>query len=237
MPLSAVAENLWVTAQPLRFLGLEVGTRMTIVRLGSGDLVLISPVRLVEGDRPSLDRLGTVAHLVAPNLFHHMFMTQAQALYPQAKTWGVAGLAQKRPDLRLDGLVDRAGCLEEVLEYQPVDGFAALMPQGICLANETVFFHRPSRTLIVTDIAFNFDETSSLGMQLAARVLGSYQALRPTLMEKWGTRNKAEVEASLRKVLAWDFDRVILTHGSIVERDGKAALREGYEWFLGRSPS
>jgi len=240
--LQQVAEDIWVAGQSLRFLGLQIGTRMTVVRLGSGaeqpgELVLISPIKLTEADRAQLNELGTVAHLVAPNLFHHMFMAEAQGLYPQAKSWGVAGLAEKRSDLRLDGLVDQPGGLGDELSYLPVQGFAALLPQGICLANETVFFHRPSRTLILTDLAFNFDAVSvpSLGMQLAARVLGSYEALRPTVMEKWGTRDKAAVEASVRQILRWDFDRVVLTHGSIVERGGKAALREGYEWFLGRS--
>ncbi|MGB3614272.1 MAG: hypothetical protein WBA10_10805, partial [Elainellaceae cyanobacterium] len=55
MKLIPIANNLWSTTQPLRFLGLEVGTRMTVVRLSSSDLVLISPIALSksvsEGDR------------------------------------------------------------------------------------------------------------------------------------------------------------------------------------------
>lgn len=238
--LQQVAENLWVAGQPLRFLGLEIGTRMTVVRLGHtaeqpGELIVISPIQLGEEDRAKLDELGTVAHIIAPNLFHHMFMEQAQELYPQAKSWGVAELQEKRPELKLDGLLDQPGSLDGELSYLPVQGFAALLPQGICKANETVFFHRLSRTLIVTDLAFRFDALSSFETQLAARVLGSYGALRPTLFEKWGTKDKAGIEASIRHILQWDFDRVVLTHGSVVEQGGKAALREGYEWFLGKS--
>jgi len=238
--LQPVAENLWVARQALRFLGLEIGTRMTVVRLGHtaeqpGELIVISPIRLGEADRAKLDALGTVTHLIAPNLFHHLFMGQAQQLYPQARCWGVAGLAEKRPDLKFDGLLDQPGSLGEALSYLPVQGFAALLPQGFCQANETVFLHHPSRTLIVTDLAFNFDATLGFETQLAARALGCYEKLRPTLFEKWGTKDKAGVEASIREILRWDFDRVVLTHGSVVERGGKAALREGYEWFLGRS--
>ena len=238
--LQQVAENLWVVGQPMQFLGLEIGTRMTVVRLSHpadqpGELVLISPVRLAEADKAKLDELGTVAHIIAPNLFHHLFMEQAQQLYPQAKCWGVAELAQKRSGLKLDGLLDQPGSLGEALSYLPVQGFAALLPQGICQVNETVFCHHPSRTLIVTDLAFNFDSASSLGTRFAARVLGSYEALRPTLLEKWGTQDKAGVEASVREILQWNFDRVVLTHGSVVEQGGKTALREGYEWFLGKS--
>ncbi|MEO1127111.1 MAG: hypothetical protein AAFW84_12935 [Cyanobacteria bacterium J06635_15] len=103
------------------------------------------------------------------------------------------------------------------------------------LTTITVFCHRPSRTLILTDTAFNFDQNNRLTMRLAAQVLGSYKTLRPSQLEKWGSRDKAAVEASVRQVLAWDFDRVIPGHGSIVETGGKEAFKTGYEWFLDKA--
>ncbi|WP_375498341.1 hypothetical protein [uncultured Nostoc sp.] len=30
----------------------------------------------------------------------------------------------------------------------------------------------------------------------------------------------------------WDFERVIMAHGSIIEQDGKSQFKAGYEWFL-----
>ena len=233
--LTEVAPDLWTATQSQRFLGLEVGCRMTVVRLPNRELVLISPLPLKNGDRARLDALGTVKHLIAPNRFHHLYFGDAQALYPQAQAWGVEGLAQKRPDLRFDGLLNQPGNFAGELHYLPFEGFAGIQLQGVQLANETVFWHQPSRTLIVTDLAFNFDETFPFTSRLAAQVLGSYQTLRPTRLEKWGSLNKVAVEQSIRQVLAWDFDRVIPGHGAIVETNAKDQLREGYEWFLGRS--
>ena len=233
MHLTSIADNLWTAQQPLRFVGLEVGTRMTIVRLSNGELILISPIDLDESHRSYLDALGTVQHIIAPNLFHHLFIGKVQTLYPNATVWGVDGLEEKRPDLKLDALVDQPGSFSNELDYLPFIGFASILPQGIVQANETVFFHRPSRTLILTDTSYNFDQTSSIVIQLAARVLGGYNKLQPSLLEKLGTRDKTHVADSVRKVLAWDFDRVIPAHGSIVETDGKRAFRRGYEWFLG----
>lgn len=235
MDLTPLAENLWTATQPLRFLGLEVGTRMVVVRLNQTELVLISPIRLEESDRTALDELGTVRHLIAPNLFHHLFLKQAQSLYPEAKVWGVEGLVEKCPDLKLDGLLNQAGRLSEELEYLPFEGFGVILPGGISLAKETVFWHRSSRSLILTDIAFNFDENSSWEIQLATKLVGSYKVLKPTYLEKWGSRDKNQVEASVRRVLEWDFDRVIPAHGSVVETDGKAQFKAGYEWLLGHS--
>ncbi|MEM1242252.1 MAG: DUF4336 domain-containing protein [Cyanobacteria bacterium P01_H01_bin.26] len=235
MTIVAVTDNLWVVRQPLRFLGLEIGTRMTIARLNNGDLVLISPIALDEQHRHHVDELGTVQHIIAPNLFHHLYVQQAQTLYPGATTWGVEGLANKCPELNIDALVNQTESFNNELDYFPFQGFGVILPQGIFLVNETVFFHRSSRTLILTDTAFNFDQSYSLVTQLAVRTLGSFNSLRPTRLEKWGTRDKDKVADSARRVLAWDFDRVIPAHGSIIETGGKDAFKAGYEWFLGCS--
>lgn len=233
--LNEMAPDLWTATQSLRFLGLEVGCRMTVVRLPSGALVLISPLPLKNGDRARLDSLGTVNHLIAPNRFHHLYFGEAQTLYPQARAWGVDGLSQKRPDLRFDDTLDQPGDFEGVLHYLPFQGFASITPKGIQTLYETVFWHQPSQTVILTDVAFNFDDTFPFSSRLAARVLGSYQTLRPTRLEKWGSFDKKAVEQSIRQVLDWEFERVIPGHGSIVETNGKAQLKAGYEWLLGRS--
>lgn len=235
MFLAAIAPDLWTVAQPLCFLGLEVGSRMTIVRLPSQALVLISPTKLSEGDRQALDSLGPVGHIIAPNLFHHLSISSAQALYPKAKVWGVPGLKQKRPDLKFDVILSQSGSFEDVLDYEPFEGFAAILPTGIKPVQEMVFYHRTSRTVILTDIAFNFDQTNRLATRFAAQLLGSYKTLRPSRLEKWASRDKAAVEASVRRVMAWDFDRVIPGHGSIVETDGKMQFKTGYEWFLNKT--
>ncbi len=39
--LRQVDDNLWVVEQPLKFLGLEIRTRTTVVRLSDNSLVLI----------------------------------------------------------------------------------------------------------------------------------------------------------------------------------------------------
>lgn len=237
MSLIEIASDLWVASQPLRFIGLDLGSRMTVVRLPNRELVLISPIELSELDCQQLDQLGPVRHIIAPNLFHHLSVGSTHARYPEATVWGVEGLPQKRPDLTFDQLLTESGSFENTLDYLPVKGFASILPQGIKLANETVFFHRPSRTLILTDTAFNFDQNDSLSIRLLAKAVGSYQKLKPSLLEKLGTRDKKAVAESIQQVLTWDFDRVIPGHGSIVETDGKAALRSGYEWFLDRELS
>jgi len=240
MVLTAIAPDLWAATQPLRFLGLEVGSRMTVVRLPSGGLVLISPIELSLSDRQALDELGPVEHIIAPNLFHHLSLPSTCQAYPQAAVWGAPGLEQKRPEILFDHVFSATEPstpepLDGVIDCLPIQGFATVLPSGIKRLQETVLLHKPSRTLILTDTAFNFDEASSLGIRLLSQVLGSYQKLQPSPLEKWGSRGKDAVAASIHSVLRWDFDRVIPGHGAVVDTDGKAKLQAGYEQFLGRS--
>jgi hypothetical protein len=233
MPLIETSLNLWTATQPLRFLGINIGSRMSVVRLSSGALVLISPIELNAQDCQMLDSLGSVGHIIAPNLFHHFSIGSTQKLYPNAQTWGVAGLTEKCPDLLVDQQLPNSGSFEDTLEYCSFNGFRTLMPSGVKPANETVFYHRPTRTLILTDVAYNFDENNTLGTRFAAQVLlGSYKTLMPSRFEKLATRDKTQVETSVQRVLDWDFDRVIPGHGSVVETGGKVQFEAGYRWFL-----
>jgi hypothetical protein len=70
--LRQLAQDLWVAEQPLKYFGLEVGTRMTVVRLQGNQLMVISPITPQDTIIEQLNQLGTVRYLVAPNLYHHL---------------------------------------------------------------------------------------------------------------------------------------------------------------------
>jgi hypothetical protein len=44
--LEPLAKDVWVEGAPLSFFGIHLGTRMTVVRLANGDVVVHSPIRL-----------------------------------------------------------------------------------------------------------------------------------------------------------------------------------------------
>lgn len=234
--LREIDKNIWVAEQPLKYLGLNVGTRMTLIRLVSDELIVISPTQVDNDTINQINAIGEVSYIIAPNLYHYLFATSFKAIYPKAKLWAAPGLESKKSDLPIDKVisVDKRSFLNEV-EYLLFDGFKVFDLKGSSLLNECVFFHQKSRTLILTDTAFHFDESFSLTTQLAARLIGSYKKLSPSLLEKFATQEKEKVKQSVQKVLAWDFERVIMAHGSIIESDAKRKFREGYEWFLGTS--
>ncbi|PSB02433.1 DUF4336 domain-containing protein [Merismopedia glauca] len=231
--LKQIDKNIWVAEQPLRYLGLSVGTRMTVIRLNNRELVVISPIQVDEPTIEQINQIGDVCHIIAPNCYHYLFAPNFKQIYPKAIFWAAPGLAFKKPELPIDKNITGDGkSFINGIEYLLFDGFGTLGLNGIdTTINECVFFHPESRTLILTDIAFHFDESFPLVTQLAARIIGGYKTLSPSLLEKLGTQEKEKVRASVSQVLAWDFERVIMAHGSIIENQGKERFKTGYAHF------
>ena len=79
---------------------------MTIVRLSGSKLLLHSPIE----ETPELVRevraFGTVAHIIAPNRLHHLFVGEWQEIFPEASTFVAPGLDTKRDDLVITGVLD-----------------------------------------------------------------------------------------------------------------------------------
>ena len=222
---------------------------LTVIRLSGNRILLISPIKLEPQTQQAIKDLGTVAYIIAPNLFHYLYVQECKNVYPQAKLLAAPGLETKQPEIPIDRVFfqDKIDFQSE-LEYILFTGFQVLTIPKAATLNEIVFYHRESKTLILTDTAFNFDRTFPWVTQLAAKVMGSYDTLRPSLLEKLvidregcfrlgsisnrGVEDREQVKASVEKILDWDFQRVIMAHGSIVENNAKQQLKKGYEWFL-----
>ena len=224
--LRALAPDIWIAERPQRFYGLEVGTRMTVIRLRDGSLLLHSPVVLDPELRRELDAIGRVRFAVAPNRVHHLYAGDVAAAYPGTKLWVAPGLARKRPDLVfVDVLGDDAPA-----EWK--DEVDQVFFRGRPYENEVVFLHRASRTLIICDLAFNFGPRAAAPTRLLMRLIRSYGRFGPSTLDPWLIRDRRAARQSLERILAWDFDRVVVAHGDVLESGGHEALRLGYSWLL-----
>jgi glyoxylase-like metal-dependent hydrolase (beta-lactamase superfamily II) len=102
--------------------------------------------------------------------------------------------------------------------------------------NEIVFLHRRSRTLIVGDCFFALGPESSRGLWLWTGALPPRPAPsatpRPAARQlvpwRLTKRDRRAISLSVEHVLTWDFDRVIVGHGEIVQGGGREALRDAY---------
>jgi hypothetical protein len=156
---------------------------------------------------------------VAPNKLHHLYVTATQQRYPDATTWGAPGLAEKVPALRID----------HTLHDHPAPWSAELEPlliDGIPWMNETVFRHAASRSLIVTDLFFHFHSVPNWQSRLLFTLLGVLGRAKQSPLVRMQTRDKGAAAASARRALTWDFDRVIMAHGDVLEDNAKARMEE-----------
>jgi hypothetical protein len=225
--LRPLAQDLWVAERPQAFYGLSVGTRMTVIRLPGDRLLLHSPVALDAALRVELDAIGLVTYAVAPNRVHHLYAGEVAKAYPGARLWVAPGLERKRPDL----------AFVAVLGDEAPEEWRASVQQtffrGRPYENEVVFLHRPSRTLILCDLAFNFGPSAAAPTRLLMKLLRSYGRFGPSTLDPLLIRDRKAARGSLERILAWDFDRVVVAHGDVLESGGSEALRAGYAWLLG----
>ncbi len=225
-PLRSLAPDLWVADRPLVVPPRQdIGTRMTVVRLPDGGLWVHSPVTPDPALRRELDAIGPVRAIVAPARAHTLFLQAFREAYPEAGVWLAPGLLEKRP---------RFAPAEELSDSAPGLWRGAIeqhFVRGAPLMNEVVFFHLSSRTLVLTDLAFNVHERDRGNARLFYWFTGAVGRFGPHRIIRAGVRDKPAALASIQRILEWDFDRVTVTHGDVLERGGPEALREAYAYL------
>ncbi len=232
--LKPVADGVWIVdSGPLSAFGMSLPVRMTVIRLGNGDLWLHSPTRYDDGLRAELERHGRIRHLVAPNVAHWMFVQDWQQRCPDAVTWAAPGLRErgqvKKSGVRLDRDLGDAAPPEWAGEMEH-----AVVPGGAGF-REIDFFHKPSRTLVLTDLVVNLepDKLSAL-VRMFARLTGvlAPDGKAPLYLRLVIRARRRDAAAAASRMLAWTPERVIFTHGRWFERDGTAALRRSLAWLV-----
>ena len=223
--LRNLAPDLWVADRPLKLFVGDVGTRMTVVRLSGGGLFLHSPVRLDGLTRRALDALGPVRAVVAPSKVHHLFVGDYIAAYPEARVYAAPGLAEKRTDLRFHGVLGNNAPSEWNGEIeQHLFG-------GAPYINEVVFFHPATRTLILTDLAFNVPADETAGARIFYWVTGAAGRFGPHRFVRLTIRDRRAARESVDRILCWDFDRVTVTHGDVLEAGGQRRFADAFEFL------
>lgn len=151
LALQSLGPDLWLADGPhADIAGFRYPTRMAVIRLADGGLLIWSPVALSADIRAGVTALGEVRHIVAPNALHHLHLTEWKTAYPNALLHAPPGLAAKRADLAFDAALGDAPPPAWVGDLDQV-----IVP-GNRITTEVVFFHRPSATVLFTDLIQQF---------------------------------------------------------------------------------
>lgn len=182
--------------------------------------VLISPGSMLTKEQ--LAQAGAVTDIVAPSLLHTAGVPRAAEVFPKAKIWGPVGARAAKPKINWTGELTEAA-------WPFGDELPFVRLAGIPRFEESVFVHRPSRSLLVTDLAFNMKDASGIGAWIILHLFGTYRRFAVSRFFLKSIQDRDAFEKSLGKIFAYDFERVVVGHGSVEEkgRDSfRAALKE-----------
>ncbi|WP_338720473.1 DUF4336 domain-containing protein [Devosia sp. XK-2] len=229
--LKEFGPNIWTVDGPVvtAAAGFRYPTRMAVIRLVGGDLVLWSPTALTDDLRTSIENLGTVRHLVPPNSLHHTFLGEWQRSYPDAKVYAPPGLRETRQDIRFDTdfgdaqIAAWAGEIDHAIIW------------GNRIISEVVLFHRDSGTTIFTDLIQQLPPGWFTGWRALVARLDLMTAEQPEVPRKFQAAftNRPAARAALAQVLAWPTKQVIMAHGPLIHTDGQAFLKRVFRWLVG----
>jgi hypothetical protein len=214
-----VAEGLFAQEAHVRFYGVRIETRMAVVVLPGRRLLLYSPVWWSPELAAELAALGDPTFLVAPNKIHNQTLSTYLERHPDALLCAPPGLVERRPDLRVDIVLDEAAPWDGELETTLTDGNAFFQ--------EALLFHRRSRTLLVGDLVENFDaSTASRWGRALARLFGVGPRPVASPEHRLYAEDAEAAAAAFARAEAWDFERIWLCHGRIIETDAKRIFRD-----------
>lgn len=212
-----IAGDVVVMSFPFRFFGIDFARNVTLLRLGDGRVVIHSTAPFTEKDLQAIRKFGEPAWLVDATLLHETFAKEGRA--------ALTGL----PYLAPNGFKEISDVATQPLDPPPSDwaGEIEVLRLEGTRKSEHVFFHRRSRTLVVADLFFSFPaETRGWARFFARRIMG----LPPSLFGvsrffRFLIADKQAFKRSIRTMLEWDFERVVVAHREPLEMEAKKAVQ------------
>lgn len=228
--LSAFADGVWYDEGPVQGpVGLRLSATMTVLRVADG-LLVHSPLPLTAERRSAVESLGRVAHLYAPNTFHHSWLGEWSQAFPSATVHAPAELGKKRGDLRIDRFHDRADAFDfgGYVTEVPIRGFRLV---------ETALVHRPGSTAVVTDLVHNIGRPTHTWTRFYARLMGFYDRVAISRVIRWTAfSDKGAARQSVDALLDHTFEGLLVGHGAPIPAFGRDALARATAWLPAAPP-
>lgn len=214
--LRGFADDVWIADGPnVRFWGISFPTRAIIVKLGDGSLWVNSPITATRREAASLERFGPIAQLVSPTQLHDWRLELWSTFFPRAQVW-------------------KARTLTDVAPAAWSADIDQLVFQGSRVLSEVEFFHRRSRTLIVGDFIQNFPYQSHRPILNALKRIGGVLGAGTPRDLRWsfaGARARRLGREAVRRLLDWDFDKVVVAHGEPITSHARLVVEKALRWL------
>lgn len=225
---AVVPDAIWVSERPVWFGGVRLRSRTTVVRLPDGRLWVHSPAQPSDEVCAALDALGEVRWLVVPNRFHHLQAPAAAARYPHAQVVGPRSV--RNPKVKLTLSLDDPGLAHAIPELSPIS------LDGVPFLDETVFFHRPSGSLIAADLLMCACARDHWTWRLAARITGRYEKVRTPPDVRMHTRPSKKLSESIERMLGLPIAQILVAHSDPITDRPAQQLAEAWRFATAKNP-
>jgi len=230
--LKPVAGNVFIVDGPaIRFgppgLKMPFPTRMTVLRLEEG-LFIHSPTALTADLKAEIEALGPVRFLIGPNRLHYWWIPDWREAFRQAEVY----LAPRIGEQAKGRIAFPTLPLDRENGY-PWDREILTLPVTGSYMTEAIFFHKASRTLILTDFIENFEHATGFTKLLIR--LGGVRApdgQMPRDMRFTFRKARPPLKEAVERMIAWNPERIVIAHGRWFEENGAAELKRAFRWLL-----
>lgn len=106
---------------------------------------------------------------------------------------------------------------------------------GAPKTSKWVLFHRPSKTLLVTDLVFRILHPQGLATRGILHLLGVNGRLAQSRALRLLTRDRQAAAASVERVLALPLQGLVVAHGEPLLADARPELEQALAWM--RAPA
>lgn len=228
--LNQFGPDIWTADGPIvsAAAGFHYPTRMAVVRLANGDLVIWSPTALTGELQTAVQALGPVRFLVPPNSLHHTFIGEWQQAFPEARVHAPPGLSEKRRDIRFDG---------NLADGPPAAWAGQIdleLMRGNRITTEAVLFHRESRTALVADLLQQLPQGWFKGWRALVARLDLMVAAEPSVPRNFRAAftDRRAARDTVQRILTWPTEKLIIAHGPLVPQGGQALLHRAFHWLI-----
>ena len=213
-----IADGVTIQRHPLSMAGCKLGRVVTSLRLADGRTLVHSTASFSPEDVSSLKSCGEPSWLVEPTKIHDTCSAAGRAAFPEIP-YLVPPTFDKATKLGSTLIGEAGSPWGEEIEVIELAGIPKL--------REHVFFHKPSRTLVVADLIFNLPESAGAWTRGLLRLVSGMKSYPATSRLFWFyTKDREALSDSLERMLEWDFERVVVGHGDPITVDAKAKVTE-----------
>jgi len=218
--------KIFIDEIPLKFFGMQLGTRMTVIKFANNKLFLHSPTKLNSNLIDQLKKLGEVSFVVAPNKLHHLYLNSYVKQYPKAIFYAAPGLAKKRKDIHF------SGNLYDHPNNEWKDELDQMIFKGCSFMEEVFFFHKSTKTLIVTDFIQSMHAYHNFFERIIGRIGGVYNNPSPPRdLRLMFYLDRKNTRKSIQRINQWNFDKIIIAHGKLITQNAKEIFYNAFKSF------